>query len=107
MYYNAEIELFFDAIGQQWGADQPDMSNFEKWGHATQMLWKTTTSFACYTATCSPPGADPLDCKSDGTSYLKNVGCGNGGTQAYNTVCNYYPPGRLPGLKHTGLALTL
>ena len=50
-------------------------------------------SKACYTSTCSPPGADPLDCDANGKSYLKNVGCGNGGTKAYFTVCNYYPPG--------------
>ncbi len=70
------------------------MTDFEHWGHATQMLWKDTTSFACYTATCSPPGANPLHCNGNGQSYLKNVGCGNGGTEAYNVVCNYYPPGK-------------
>ena len=86
--------LFLQALGGVWGGDSPDMSRFKAWGHLTQMLWKDTTSFACYTATCSPPGADPLDCDGSGQSYLKNVGCGNGGTKAYNTVCNYYPPGR-------------
>ncbi|KAL9127231.1 MAG: hypothetical protein Q9217_003848 [Psora testacea] len=91
--YNDEIVLFQEALGGVWGNDQPDMTNRRKWGHATQMLWRDTTSFACYTATCHPPGADPLACDSSGQSYVKNVACGNGGTMAYNTVCNYYPPG--------------
>lgn len=92
-YYNDELPLFLEAIGE-FGKNSPDMSNFEKWGHVTQMLWKDTSSFACYTATCSPPGADAQACDGSGQSYLKNVSCGNGGTPAYNTVCNYYPPGK-------------
>ncbi|KAG8526248.1 uncharacterized protein KY384_000241 [Bacidia gigantensis] len=85
-FYNAEIELFKEAIAGEWGTNEPAMNNFEEWGHFTQIVWEGTTSFACYTATCSPPGADPLQCNpATGASYLKNVGCGNGGTKAYNT----------------------
>ncbi|KAL8939277.1 MAG: hypothetical protein Q9216_003448 [Gyalolechia sp. 2 TL-2023] len=92
-FYNDEIELF-----PGYGSDNVDMSNFEKWGHFTQMLWKTTQKVGCYTYTCSPPGAPPLDCNpSTGQSYLKNTGCGNGGMNAIFTVCNYSPPGNYGG----------
>lgn len=77
-----------------YGNDNPDMSNFELWGHFSQMLWQSTKKVGCYTYTCSPPGAKPLDCNpSTGQSYLKNTGCGNGGMNAIFTVCNYSPPG--------------
>lgn len=58
------------------------------------MVWKNSTSVGCYTAICSPPGANALDCKPDKTSYLKKMPCGNGGVPAIFTVCNYYPPGK-------------
>lgn len=94
-FYNNEIELF-----PGYGSDSPDMSNFEKWGHFSQVVWAKTKKVGCYTQICSPPGAKPLDCNpSTGQSYLKNTGCGNGGMNAIFTVCNYSPPGRLPLLR--------
>ncbi|KAL8712754.1 MAG: hypothetical protein Q9220_002962 [cf. Caloplaca sp. 1 TL-2023] len=88
-YYNDEMMLF-----PGYGNDNPDMSNFEKWGHFSQVLWQTTTHVGCYTATCSPPGKSLLDCNpATGQSYLKNTPCGNGGMGAVFTVCNYSPPG--------------
>lgn len=78
-----------------YGSDSVDMSNFEKWGHFSQMLWQITQKVGCYTYTCSPAGAPPLDCNpSTGQSYLENTGCGNGGMNAIFTVCNYSPPGK-------------
>ncbi|KAI4188997.1 MAG: hypothetical protein L6R41_001751 [Letrouitia leprolyta] len=92
-FYNDEMMLY-----PGYGSDSPDMSNFEKWGHFSQMLWQSTQKVGCYTYTCSPPGAPPLDCNpSTGQSYLKNTGCGNGGMNAIFTVCNYSPPGNYAG----------
>ena len=92
-FYNGEIGLFQEAIGE-FGNNSPDMSDFEHWGHATQMLWKSTTSVGCYTATCFPSGnSDSQACGPDGQPYLKNTACGDGGVKAYFLVCDYYPPG--------------
>ncbi|KAL8687642.1 MAG: hypothetical protein Q9218_006245 [Villophora microphyllina] len=92
-FYNDEMMLY-----PTYGSDSPDMGNFEKWGHFSQMLWQSTTKVGCYTYTCSPAGAPPLDCRPGTTeSYLKNTGCGNGGMNAIFTVCNYSPPGNYAG----------
>lgn len=98
MWYNGEESLY----PTPYGNDSPDMSNFEKWGHYSQMVWAKSESVGCYTQTCSPPGQDPLKCKPDGTSYLGKSTCGNGinspvGIPAIFTVCNYYPPGNYAG----------
>ncbi|KAL8725637.1 MAG: hypothetical protein Q9181_006336 [Wetmoreana brouardii] len=80
-FYNNEMMLY-----PGYGNDNPDMSKFEEWGHFSQMLWQSTTKVGCYSYTCSPPGAKPLDCNpSTGQSYLKNTGCGNGGMNAIFT----------------------
>lgn len=92
-FYNGEIGLFVEALGGSYGGNSPNMEDFEHWGHVTQMLWKDTTSVACYTAKCFPTGQDPQACGPDGSAYLKNTVCGNGGTRGYNLVCNYFPPG--------------
>ena len=87
-FYNNELPKY-----PQFGTDTPDMTNFEEWGHFSQFVWKTTISVGCYTAICSPPGADTLACGPDGKSYLSGLSCGNGGIPAIFTVCNYHPPG--------------
>ena len=93
--YNDEFEKY----GGQWGNDNPDMSQFEGWGHLSQMIWKDTTSVGCYTSSCAPAGADPQLCNpADGQPYLKGTVCGtNPGTPAFFTVCNYYPAGNVGG----------
>jgi hypothetical protein len=68
--YNDEIE-FYPSYGVE-----PDMSNFEKWGHYSQIVWKSTTGVGCAVQYC-PNG-------------LANTG---GNVSPYFTVCNYSPPG--------------
>jgi len=67
------MELFKGLYGKA----SPDMSNFENWGHFSQVVWKDTKSVGCYTQAC-PNG-------------LENVGEGVG---KHFTVCNYSPPGK-------------
>ncbi|KAJ5421135.1 hypothetical protein N7465_003654 [Penicillium sp. CMV-2018d] len=73
MMYTDEAPYFASLYGQ---AD-PDMTNFDKWGHFTQIVWKATTHVGCATVSCSD---------------LKNVG----GAAPY-TVCNYGSPGNYAG----------
>ncbi|OCT52425.1 SCP-like extracellular protein [Cladophialophora carrionii] len=72
--YNGEIG-FYPGYGSE-----PDMSNFEKWGHYSQIVWKSTTGVGCATQYC-PNG-------------LANTG---GNVSPYFTVCNYSPPGNFGG----------
>jgi len=76
MFYNGEEPLYSAFYGQE-----PDMSNFEAWGHFTQIVWKDTTEVACATYDCSSSG-------------LANTG---GGVSPYFTVCNYKGPGNYAG----------
>lgn len=68
--YNYEIEYYPGYDGE------PDMTNFEKWGHFSQIVWKATTSVGCYTQHC--------------TGGLAGVGSH---VSPYFTVCNYAPQG--------------
>ncbi|EGD98303.1 hypothetical protein TESG_05682 [Trichophyton tonsurans CBS 112818] len=71
--YNEEVILFEGNYGNN------NPSNFHAWGHFTQMVWMSTTHYACYTAHCS------------------NLGGQGSGGDAYYTVCNYSPPGNVLG----------
>ena len=69
--YNDEME-FYPGYGSE-----PDMSNFEKWGHFSQIVWKATSSVGCYTQHC-PDGLAGVS--SDVSPYF--------------TVCNYASTGK-------------
>ena len=69
--YNNEMMLY-----PGYGSE-PDRSNFEKWGHFSQIVWRETTSVGCYTQHC-PNG-------------LGNTGSS---VSPYFTVCNYKPSGK-------------
>jgi hypothetical protein len=75
--YNAEIG-FFPLL---YGHAQPDMRDFESWGHFSQLVWKSTTSVGCATVDCSATG-------------LAHTGQG---VAPWFTVCNYSPPGNFQG----------
>ena len=59
---------------------EPDMNNFEKWGHYSQIVWKSTMQVGCYTQYCSNGLVNTRD-----------------GVSPYFTVCNYSPPGIFGG----------
>jgi hypothetical protein len=71
MMYNDEMMYYQDLYGQA----SPDMSNFEHWGHFSQIVWVNTASVGCATVTCSPLA------ESNSNDALPF------------TVCNYFPAG--------------
>jgi hypothetical protein len=75
MWYNNEINLF---PSSDYGLANPDMSNFEGWGHYSQMIWKSTEQIGCAAVLC------PYD-----TLMSKMYG--------WYSVCNYYPAGKSDG----------
>jgi len=74
--YNGEINSYPLPYGVE-----PDMSDFESWGHYSQIVWKSTTSVGCAW----------VDCGSQGLS-----GVGSGVSPTF-VVCNYSPPGNFGG----------
>lgn len=75
MMYNDEMMNFQSYYGQ----DNPDMSNFDGWGHFSQIVWQGTTSVGCATVVCPTLG----NAGSDEALPF--------------TVCNYGPPGNYAG----------
>lgn len=73
LMYNDEMMNYEGLYGE---AD-PSMTDFDSWGHFSQIVWLDTTSVGCATVTC-----DPL--ANSGSSLSLPY-----------TVCNYYPAGTL------------
>jgi hypothetical protein len=78
-WYSSEIDFY-----PQYGVGSPDMSNFEKWGHATQVIWVDSTLIGCATQSC--PG---------GVSGVSSA------VGKYFTVCNYRNTGKWSYIIHT------
>jgi hypothetical protein len=74
LWYNDEM-LLFPAYGVNDLPTGPN-SNFQNWGHFSQLVWKGSREIGCWTARCGP-----------GTSI------GGSGTM-YFTSCLYSPPGK-------------
>jgi len=70
MMYNHEMMNY-----PGYGNDSPDMSNFEGWGHFSQIAWAGTQKIGCAVQQCAS---------------LANVGSD---IPPIFTVCNYKPPG--------------
>lgn len=73
--YNGEIP-FYPGYNYVNGTADPDMTNFNKWGHFSQIVWNSTTKVGCFTQYC--PGG---------------LAQTNSNVRPYFTVCNYSPPG--------------
>jgi hypothetical protein len=73
LMYNDEISYY-----PGYGTADPDMSQFDKWGHFSQIVWKGTTHVGCWTKLCTKLG------NVDGDSIPF-------------TVCNYGPAGNFAG----------
>lgn len=71
MWYNGEIGSFLPSY---YGQANPDFSNFDAWGHFSQIVWKSTEEIGCASQYC---GA--------GTIF--------DGFGSWFTVCNYGPEG--------------
>ncbi|KAI1400688.1 PR-1-like protein [Hypoxylon fuscum] len=72
-WYNGEINSFRP---EYYGQATPDMSNFESWGHYSQLVWKESTQIGCASQYCEK-----------GTMYTD--------FDAWFTVCNYSPQGNM------------
>ncbi|KAI1853906.1 hypothetical protein JX265_012591 [Neoarthrinium moseri] len=75
MWYNGEVGLYLPSY---YGKDTPDMSDFEAWGHFSQLVWKDSTQLGCYAKLCAK-----------GTMYDD--------MDAWYMVCNYRPAGNVGG----------
>lgn len=75
-WYNGEVNLYLPSY---YGKPTPDMTNFEAWGHFSQLVWKSSTGVGCATQLCPAGTIFP--------SY-----------QSYYTVCNYQGAGNVGGL---------
>ncbi|KAK3996241.1 CAP domain-containing protein [Cladorrhinum sp. PSN332] len=73
-WYNNEVE---DFATSDYGKPNPDMTNFKKWGHFSQVVWKDSERVGCASQLC------PAGTASDFESWY--------------TVCNYAPVGNMGG----------
>lgn len=73
MWHNGEVNAY---PAQDFGKPNPDMSNFEAWGHFSQLVWVGSEQVGCVTQYCDA-----------GTIYPDFA--------SYFTVCNYFPAGKL------------
>lgn len=73
MWYNGEVDLY---PSSSYGQANPDFSNFEGWGHYSQMVWVGSTQVGCAAQYCPAGTMEPS-------------------MAAWFSVCNYYPAGML------------
>lgn len=73
--YNTEMPNY----PTPYGNPNPDMANFDHWGHFSQIVWKATTEVGCATQECDNGVQDPDS--------------NDAGPFRHFTVCNYKPPG--------------
>ncbi|RYP77729.1 hypothetical protein DL769_003349 [Monosporascus sp. CRB-8-3] len=85
MWYNGEFSKYLPSY---YGQATPDMSNFEAWGHFSQLLWKGSTKLGCAVQFC-PKGSMSSD------------------MDAWYMVCNYGPPGNVGGAYATNVLAPL
>ncbi|ORY67799.1 CAP domain-containing protein [Pseudomassariella vexata] len=75
MWYNGEFNKF---LPEFYGQADPNKSDFESWGHFSQLLWVDSTGLGCSVKLCAK-----------GTMFND--------MEAWFMVCNYYPAGNFEG----------
>ncbi|KAH9888727.1 scp-like extracellular protein [Xylariomycetidae sp. FL2044] len=85
MWYDGEFAAFKPEF---YGQADPDMSNFESWGHLSQLLWKSTETLGCATQFCAK-----------GTMFDT--------MDAWYMVCDYGPQGNVAGQYGTNVLAPL
>jgi hypothetical protein len=68
MWYNGEFDLYSSFYNSE-----PDMTNFLKWGHFSQLLWAGSTELGCAVKLCPAGTIASMD--------------------SWYMVCNYGPAG--------------
>lgn len=71
MWYNGELDLYPSSA---YGQANPDFTNFEAWGHYSQIVWVGSTQVGCAAQYCAPGKMNPT-------------------MGAWYSVCNYFPAG--------------
>ncbi len=74
-WYYGEVNSFWPSY---YGQTTPDMTNFEAWGHFTQVVWKGSLTVGCASQLCPARTVFPAP------------------YQNWFTVWNYVPPGKFP-----------
>ncbi|KAK2600785.1 hypothetical protein N8I77_010293 [Diaporthe amygdali] len=75
MWYNGELNLYPSSA---YGQANPDFTNFEAWGHYSQIVWVGSQQVGCAAQYCAPGTMNPT-------------------MGAWYSVCNYYPAGNVNG----------
>jgi len=75
MWYNGEINSYLPSY---YGESTPDMSNFDAWGHFSQVVWAGSDTVGCASQYCAA-----------NTMFS--------GMASWFTVCNYGPAGNMGG----------
>ncbi|KAI0403884.1 CAP domain-containing protein [Xylaria palmicola] len=75
MWYDGEFNNFLPSY---YGQATPSMTEFESWGHLSQLVWAASNTVGCAVQFCPK-----------GTAY-DNL-------ESWFTVCNYSPPGNVGG----------
>lgn len=75
MWYNGEVTLF---PSSSYGLDTPDMTDFDSWGHFSQVVWVASTEVGCAVQYCEA-----------GTMVAS--------MPSYFSVCNYRDAGNVGG----------
>lgn len=83
-WYNGELANY-----PAYGVASPDMTNFESWGHMSQVVWPTTEQIGCGVSDCggswfaacvyNPPGNYEGDFQVIGAPLAQPTVCGNDG----------------------------
>lgn len=81
-WYNNEFQYYLPSY---YGQPTPDLTNFDEYGHLTQVVWKGTTTVGC------------------GTSYCPAGSIFAAPFPAWYTVCNYGPAGNVIGAFDTNV----